>query len=212
MEKAQKTSFKQTPETSSTLTLQEPKSAADLLSSLNNEEVEGFLNSLSHNALLSLPWLFEHWAHAHQKAPDGDWKTWVILGGRGAGKTRAGAEWIRSQVEGALPEDVGIARRVALVAETLDQARDVMIFGDSGLIACAPNDRKPEWQASKRQLVWPNGAIAQIFSASDPESLRGPQFDCAWADELAKWKKGQETWDMLQFALRLGRRRPIPPI
>jgi len=171
MEKAQKTSFKQTPETSSTLTLQEPKSAADLLSSLNNEEVEGFLNSLSHNALLSLPWLFEHWAHAHQKAPDGDWKTWVILGGRGAGKTRAGAEWIRSQVEGALPEDVGIARRVALVAETLDQARDVMIFGDSGLIACAPNDRKPEWQASKRQLVWPNGAIAQIFSASDPESL-----------------------------------------
>lgn len=204
MEKAQKTSFKQTPETSSTLTLQEPKSAADLLSSLNNEEVEGFLNSLSHNALLSLPWLFEHWAHAHQKAPDGDWKTWVILGGRGAGKTRAGAEWIRSQVEGALPEDVGIARRVALVAETLDQARDVMIFGDSGLIACAPNDRKPEWQASKRQLVWPNGAIAQIFSASDPESLRGPQFDCAWADELAKWKKGQETWDMLQFALRLG--------
>lgn len=136
--------------------------------------------------------------------PDEDWKTWVILGGRGAGKTRAGAEWVRSQVEGAKPDEPGAARRVALVAETLDQARDVMVFGESGLMECCPHDRKPEWQATKRQLVWPNGAVAQIFSASDPESLRGPQFDCAWADELAKWKKGQETWDMLQFALRLG--------
>jgi len=102
------------------------------------------------------------------------------------------------------PEDAGSARRVALVAETLDQARDVMVFGESGLMECTPNDRKPVWQATKRQLLWPNGAVAQIFSASDPESLRGPQFDCAWADELAKWKKGQDTWDMLQFALRLG--------
>ncbi len=126
------------------------------------------------------------------------------MGGRGAGKTRAGAEWVRSMVEGGNPDDPGKASRVALVAETLDQARDVMVFGDSGILACSPSDRTPHWHATKRQLEWPNGAVAQCFSASDPESLRGPQFDCAWSDELAKWKKGQETWDMLQFALRLG--------
>jgi len=128
----------------------------------------------------------------------------VILGGRGAGKTRAGAEWVRSMVEGAKPQDSGRARRVALVGETIDQVREVMIFGESGLIACAPPDRRPVWEAGRRRLVWPDGAVAQAFSAHDPESLRGPQFDAAWVDELAKWRNGQETWDMLQFALRLG--------
>ena len=79
-----------------------------------------------------------------------------------------------------------------------------MVFGESGILACAPPDRRPQWSATRRQLTWPNGAVAQIYSASDPESLRGPQFDCAWLDELAKWKKPQQAWDMLQFALRLG--------
>jgi phage terminase large subunit-like protein len=140
----------------------------------------------------------------HQLPPKGDWRSWVILGGRGAGKTRAGAEWVRSQVEGALPLDQGRARRVALVGETFDQVRDVMIFGDSGILACSPPDRRPKWKATERKLVWPNGAEAQAFSAHDPEGLRGPQFDGAWVDELAKWKKAGDTWDMLQFALRLG--------
>lgn len=187
-----------------TSTLRERKSAAALLSSMPAEDVRAFLDSLSHNALLSLPWLFEHWAHTHQMPPDGDWKTWVILGGRGAGKTRAGAEWVRSMVEGGTPDEPGAAGRVALVAETLDQARDVMVFGESGIMACCPDDRMPSWSATRRELVWPNGAIAQCFSASNPESLRGPQFDCAWSDELAKWTKGEDAWDNLQFALRLG--------
>lgn len=126
------------------------------------------------------------------------------MGGRGAGKTRAGAEWVRSLVEGALPLSPGRARRVALVGETLDQVRDVMIFGDSGILACSPPDRRPDWQATRRRLVWPNGATAQAFSAHEPEGLRGPQFDAAWVDELAKWKRGREAWDMLQFCLRLG--------
>jgi phage terminase large subunit-like protein len=82
--------------------------------------------------------------------------------------------------------------------------REVMIFGDSGILACSPPDRRPDWQAGRKQLVWPNGGIAQVFSAHEPEALRGPQFDAAWVDELAKWKKARDTWDMLQFALRLG--------
>ncbi len=140
----------------------------------------------------------------HQLPPEGDWRSWVIMGGRGAGKTRAGAEWVRSQVEGARPLDAGSKRRVALVGETFDQVRDVMIFGDSGILACSPPDRMPRWKATERKLVWDNGAEAQAFTAHDPEGLRGPQFDAAWVDELAKWKKAQDTWDMLQFALRLG--------
>jgi phage terminase large subunit-like protein len=153
---------------------------------------------------MALPWLFEFWALEHQLPPEGVWRTWVILGGRGAGKTRAGAEWVREMVEGARPLDPGKAKRVALVAETLDQARDVMVFGDSGILACSPPDRRPRWLAGQRKLVWPNGAEAQCFSAHEPESLRGPQFDAAWVDEFAKWKKAEETWDMLQFGLRLG--------
>ncbi|MBU2982742.1 terminase family protein [Lentibacter algarum] len=163
-----------------------------------------FLDGLEQIELLALPFLFEFWAMPHQLAPEGDWRTWVIMGGRGAGKTRAGAEWVRMQVEGAGPQDAGACQRIALVGETVDQVREVMIFGESGILACSPPDRRPEWQAGRKQLVWPNGAIAQVFSAHDPESLRGPQFDGAWVDELAKWKKARDTWDMLQFGLRLG--------
>lgn len=152
----------------------------------------------------ALPYLFDFWALDHQLPPEGDWRTWVILGGRGAGKTRAGAEWVRDAVEGSRPLMAGRARRVALVGETYDQVRDVMIEGDSGILACSPPDRRPAWKAGQRKLVWPNGAEAQAFSAHDFEALRGPQFDAAWVDELAKWKTPQQAWDMLQFCLRLG--------
>lgn len=153
---------------------------------------------------MALPFLFEAWALDHQLPPEGDWRTWVILGGRGAGKTRAGSEWVRAMVEGSRACDPGWAKRVALVGETYDQAREVMVFGDSGILACSPPDRRPKWVATRRTLVWPNGAEATVFSGNDPEALRGPQFDAAWIDELAKWKKPQEAWDMLQFGLRLG--------
>lgn len=159
---------------------------------------------MSEGELLALPYLFEFWAFEHQMPPQGDWRSWVILGGRGAGKTRAGAEWVRAMVEGSGPQDAGRVRRVALVGETIDQAREVMVFGDSGLLACSPPDRCPRWQATRKRLEWPNGAVAQLFSAHEPEALRGPQFDAAWVDELAKWKKAAASWDMLQFGLRLG--------
>ena len=180
------------------------KSGAAWLASVTQDTVDEFLNGLSDAALLALPWMFEFWALPHQLPPEGAWKSWVIVGGRGAGKTRAGAEWVRSMVEGAGPTDPGRATRVALVGETIDQVREVMIFGDSGILACSPPDRRPQWEATRKRLVWPNGAVAQVFSAHEPESLRGPQFDAAWVDELAKWKKAEETWDQLQFALRLG--------
>lgn len=190
---------------SSTLTKQGLKSGSAWLASVGTDTEAAFLSGLNENALAALPWLFEFWALPHQLPPEGDWTTWVVLGGRGAGKTRAGAEWVRSMVEGATPEAPGRARRVALVGETYDQALAVMVKGESGLIACSPPDRVPRWVASERKLVWPNGAEARLYSAHDPEALRGPQFDLAWADELAKWPKAQETWDMLQFGLRLGR-------
>tara|TARA_R110000796_G_scaffold17111_2_gene52904 strand:+ start:342 stop:1601 length:1260 start_codon:yes stop_codon:yes gene_type:complete len=153
---------------------------------------------------MALPFLFEFWAMPHQLPPEGDWRSWVIMGGRGAGKTRAGAEWVRAQVEGGRPLDVGRCRRVALVGETIEQVREVMIFGDSGILACSPADRRPDWEATRKRLVWPNGAVATVHTAHDPDGLRGPQFDAAWVDELAKWKKAEATWDQLQFALRLG--------
>ncbi|MFQ6549832.1 DNA-packaging protein [Aestuariibius sp. 2305UL40-4] len=180
------------------------RSGAAFIASGPAARQDEFLSSLGEAELRALPFLFEFWALDHQLPPSGDWRSWVILGGRGAGKTRAGAEWVRSVVEGARPTDPGRARRVALVGETVAQARDVMVFGESGILACSPPDRRPEWIAGRKMLVWPNGATAQVFSAHDPESLRGPQFDAAWCDELAKWKKAEAAWDMLQFGLRLG--------
>lgn len=175
-----------------------------MLASAKPESVKEFLDSLSDHSLAALPYVFEFWALEHQMPPEGNWRSWVIMGGRGAGKTRAGAEWVRSMVEGDRPLDPGNAHRVALVGATFDQVRDVMIFGDSGIMACSPPDRRPEWQATRRRLVWPNGAVAECHSAASPEGLRGPQFDAAWLDELAKWTKAKDAWDMLQFGLRLG--------
>ncbi|MDB6178023.1 terminase family protein [Paracoccus sp. Z330] len=180
------------------------KSGAAWLASAAPREVDAFLEGLSDNALTALPWLFEFWALPHQLPPEGDWKSWVIMGGRGAGKTRAGSEWVRKLVEGPTAAAPGKCHRVALVGETFDQAREVMIMGESGILACSPPDRRPVWEAGRRRLVWANGATATVYSAHEPEALRGPQFDAAWVDELAKWKKAEETWDMLQFALRLG--------
>jgi len=155
-----------------------------LIASATASSQAAFLAKLSCKELAALPYLFDFWALPHQLPPLGEWRTWVILGGRGAGKTRAGAEWVRAMVEGPLPHTRGRAARVALVAETMDQAREVMVFGDSGIMSVCPPDRRPDWIATRRMLVWPNGASAQLFSAHDPESLRGPQFDAVWADEM----------------------------
>ncbi|UGX88077.1 terminase family protein [Phyllobacterium meliloti] len=150
---------------------------------------------------LTNEWIFQ--GRASQQPPYHDWRTWLILGGRGSGKTRAGAEWVNSIVHGFPPFKQPAALNIALVGETLADVREVMIDGPSGIMAVSRTDR-PRFEATRRRLVWANGATAAMFSSEDPDSLRGPQFGAAWCDELGKWKHAQETWDMLQFGLRLG--------
>jgi phage terminase large subunit-like protein len=147
-------------------------------------------------------WLL--WARHDQLPPIGDWTTWLLLGGRGAGKTRAGAEWVKAVALGREPFGGLSTGRIALVGETLADVRDVMIEGVSGLLRIHRRAERPQWRPSLRRLDWPNGAVAQAFSSEDPEALRGPQFEVAWADEIAKWRHAEEVWDMLQFGLRLG--------
>lgn len=149
-----------------------------------------------------------------QTPPDGDWQIWLFMGGRGAGKTRAGAEWVRGMVEWG-------ARRVALVAPTFNDVREVMIEGPSGLCHVGPAATRPRYEASRRRLVWPGGAVAYGFSAEDADGLRGPQFDLAWGDEFAAWADPQRVLDTLRMGLRLGERprllltttpRPVPAL
>lgn len=136
------------------------------------------------------------WARPEQLPPPGDWRTWLCLAGRGWGKTRTGAEWVRARV------DEGY-RRIALVGRTAADVRDVMIAGESGILAVCPPRARPRYVESKRRLEWPNGAIATCYSADKPDQLRGPQHDTAWCDELASWQH-PEAWDQLLFGLRLG--------
>lgn len=128
----------------------------------------------------------------------------MVLAGRGFGKTRIGSETIRSWVCGDSPLGKGRYGRIALVAETAPDARDVIVEGESGILAVHPKDFRPLYEPSKRRLTWPNGAVATLYNAIEPDQLRGPQHDAAWADELAKFRYMQETWDQLQFGLRLG--------
>ena len=169
-----------------------------LLKSLQRSQLKTFLNSLSAREASWLLSYWDLWARADQLPPSSqDWTIWLILGGRGAGKTRAGAEWVRRC---ARQKDV----RIALIGETYNAARAVMVEGASGILSISPDKERPVFLPSKRQLFWQSGAVAELFSASNPEALRGPQFHFAWSDELCKWQYAEDTWDMLQFALRLG--------
>jgi phage terminase large subunit-like protein len=173
-------------------------SSAVWLASLSPTKQAEYLGRLSDKELVALGYDWRFWARENQLPPPGDWRVWLLMAGRGFGKTRSGAEWVRMQVEGAH------ARRVALVAPTIADLRNVMIEGESGILAISHPDFKPDYFASRNRLHWPNGAVALGFSADEPERLRGPQHDAAWCDELAAWRY-PEAWDMLQFGLRLGK-------
>jgi phage terminase large subunit-like protein len=146
---------------------------------------------------------WSYWGRPSQFAPPGDWTIWLMLAGRGFGKTRAGAEWVRAQAE-ATPD-----LRIALVADSFAEARNIMVEGVSGLMNIGHPDHRPTYEPSLKRLKWPNGAIATLYSAAEPDSLRGPEHHIAWCDELAKWPKAQEAWDMLAMTMRLGERPRI---
>jgi phage terminase large subunit-like protein len=139
-------------------------------------------------------------ARPEQLPPPGNWTTWLVLAGRGWGKTRCGAEWVRSLAE------AGSVARIALVGPTASDCRDTLVEGSSGLLSIAPNSNRPVYEPSKRRLTWPNGVQAAMFSSEEPERLRGPQHGAAWLDELAAWRNLDETWNTLQFGLRIGKR------
>jgi phage terminase large subunit-like protein len=155
---------------------------------------------------LNNQWLY--WTRPEHQLPpgQGDFRNWLVLGGRGAGKTRSGAEWVKALALGIHEPLIRRCARIAIVAPTFDEARMVMIEGTSGLLAVHHARERPRYEPSKRTLTWANGTVAQVFSAEEPEGLRGPQFDAAWCDEMAKWKKGETAWMNVQMALRLGER------
>jgi phage terminase large subunit-like protein len=148
-------------------------------------------------AALAARYFWRRHARPKQLPPEGNWRVWLIRTGRGWGKTRAAAEWVRAEVES------GRRGRIALVGRTAADVRDVIVEGESGLLAVCPPWKRPDYEPSKRRLTWPNGAIATTYSADEPDLLRGPQHDGAWADELASWRF-PEAWDMLMMGLRLG--------
>ena len=172
-------------------------SSAELLASLpekNRKTILADVTAAEHESL-RYDWRFH--ARKNQLPPPGAWRVWLLLAGRGFGKTRTGAQWVGLQVEARR------ARRIALVAPTADDARNVMVEGESGVLAVSPPGSYPLYEPAKRRLTWPNGAIATLYSADEPNRLRGPQHDAAWCDELAAWRR-PEAWDMLMLGLRLG--------
>lgn len=168
-------------------------SLAAQLANLPKEEFEGITDEQA----LALLFDWQLWAREKQLPPAIIYTIWLILAGRGFGKTRCGAEWVRKKVED------GVYGRLALVGRTTADVRDVMIEGESGILTISPPWFRPKYEPSKRRLVWPNGAQATTYSADEPDVLRGPQHDGFWADEIASWPY-EDAWDQLMFGLRLG--------
>jgi phage terminase large subunit-like protein len=169
---------------------------AESLASLPLPTRQAFLSSLSDAEAKALFHDWQFWARTEQLLPSGDWLVWLILAGRGWGKTRTGSETVRLWVRE--------ASLVNVIGATADDARDIMIEGESGILAVCPRDERPRYISSARKLLWPNGATSLIFTADEPDRLRGKQHEKLWCDELASWRYGQEAWDQAMLGLRLG--------
>jgi predicted phage terminase large subunit-like protein len=165
------------------------------MSLLPAEQRRTLLSELSDDDCAALLHDWRFWARPDQIAPAGEWRTWLVLAGRGWGKTRVGAEWVR--------ESVRKFGMVNVIAPTADDARDIMVEGESGILAICPDGERPQYLPSKRRLEWPNGARTLIFTADEPDRLRGKQHMRLWADELAAWRY-PEAWDQAMMGLRLG--------
>jgi phage terminase large subunit-like protein len=173
-------------------------SPAEILARKPDPEIERQIGALTPEKILALPYDWAFWGRPEQHAPAGRWHIWLILAGRGFGKTRAGAEWVRIQAR------KRGKRRIALVGATMAEARSVMVEGESGLLNIGHPDERPDFEPSLGRLTWRSGVQGFLHGAADPNGLRGPQFDSAWTDEIGKWPKGEEAWSNLMFALRLG--------
>jgi phage terminase large subunit-like protein len=160
------------------------------------EERKARLASLTHEEANAILFDWGFWARPSQKLPPGDWRVWLIRAGRGFGKSRAGAETVRIW-----QRDFPI---VNLIGATADDARDIMVEGESGILAVCPKNERPQYKGSKRQLLWPNGSRSLIFTADEPDRLRGKQHYKIWCDELASWRFPEEAWNQAMLGLRLG--------
>jgi phage terminase large subunit-like protein len=165
---------------------------------LPDKERQTELATLSTEVRAELRWHWPFWARPNQLAPDGQWSTWLVQAGRGFGKTEAGAQWVRQRVKDG-------ARNIALVAETQKDLEEVMV---ARLMAISPLHEQPSVRYKPVRMTWPNGAQALGYNGTEPNQLRGPEFDTAWVDEFAKYRYARETWDMLQFTMR----RPDPRV
>src|SRR5579859_7604577 len=168
---------------------------ARAFSRLSRDQKRAFVEKLTEQEALLLKYMWEAWARDLQLTPGGHWTTWLNMGGRGSGKTRTGAEWIRKKKD--------TTQYLHLIGRTAADVRDVMIGGESGILATSPPWDRPFWTPSKRKLVWQNGAQATTFSAEEPDSLRGPQCGAIWADEIGAWQY-EDAWDQAMFGMRLG--------
>ena len=173
-------------------------SLAQSLASLPEADREAAIRSLTPPQAKALQTEWRFWARPDQLEPAGDWTTWLIQTGRGWGKTRTAAETVRLWVKS------GRYKLLSFVGATAADVRDTMIEGPAGILSISPDQERPTYESSKRRLTWPNGATALLFSAEEPDRLRGPQAEAAWCDELAAWRRMDETWDMLMMGLRLG--------
>src|SRR5690348_4399474 len=173
-----------------------------LLKKAREEDQRRAIEGLTISQALEFDADFETWAHENQLPPNGEgWRSWLMMAGRGFGKTRAGAEWIFRLANGK-PKV-----RIALVGATIAEARTIMVEGVSGMFSVARRyRRRVSWEPSLGRLKWPNGSEAQLFSGDHADGLRGPEHDFAWCDELAKWREAEASWDNLQFGLRRGPR------
>jgi phage terminase large subunit-like protein len=171
--------------------------AALQLAALPEADRRRVLVGLSEDELAALEYEWRFWARPDQLPPEGYWRTWLLLGGRGSGKTRSAAEWCRAEVES------GRRLQLGIVGPTADALRRVQIEGPSGLLATAPPWFRPTYEPSRRIVTWPNGAVAHLFSAEEPDRLRGPNLDGAWCDEVTSWANAADVWDMLQMCLRI---------
>jgi phage terminase large subunit-like protein len=181
-------------------------SSAQWLASQPEPQRQELLGTLTTEELEALHYTWRFWARPDQIQPDDDWSVWLILAGRGYGKTRTGSETTRERVypPGSTPLMAKGVQRIAIIGETAADARDVMVEGPSGLLTVHPPEFRPVYEPSKRRLTWPNGAVATTFNGTEPDQLRGPEYDWAWGDELAKMRYAQEVFDQLQFGLRRG--------